>query len=227
MISKRDDRSKAPVGQRETLAERAARAAKREPGELFKTRTPRAGSIPAWVSGAAVLLLAAASPFLFCSPKKSSLDKRREVFVEVATLVNPLITDLKPFHAKILPSAQSEVMFLDEQIKACVAAEPLVERLSRASLPPDEAGRALSSGDGLREAASGFEAGLAECRAGGAAPENVSKCLLRCMRDWAALVRAVDQMRKEADWVGVRVESIAPLTKRGSAELGIRERPPG
>lgn len=141
------------------------------------------------------------------------MERRADVFVEVARSVNGPLSELKPIHAKIFPKDQGAIMFLDAQLRACVEAVPIVDRLSSAPYPPDERGRPLSAGDGVREATSDFLAGMKGCEARDAAPEVLSKCLLRCMSDWKSLVLAVDQMRKDAGWVGVRVESIAPLIK--------------
>lgn len=160
---------------------------------------------------AAGLLLAAG-----CAQTKSKMDRRKDVFADVALRVNDPIRALQPLHAQILPEGgTAPVMFLDAQLKACFEAEPLVGKLAGVQYPPDEEGRPLSAGEGVHHAAEGFQAGVRSCReAKDTAPEAVSKCLLQCMGDWASLVQAVTQMRKDADWVGVKVESVAPVKKR-------------
>jgi hypothetical protein len=151
-----------------------------------------------------------------CAQTKSKMDRRRDVFADVALRVNDSIRELSPLHAKILPEGgAAPVMFLDAQLKACFEAEPLVGKLEAVEYPPDEEGRPLSAGEGVRHAAEGFRSGVRSCKESkDRAPEAVSKCLLQCMGDWAALVGAVTQMRKDADWVGVKVESIAPVKKK-------------
>jgi len=180
---------------------------------MFKTRTPREGSLPLGLTLIIAAIFGVLLLSLRCSQTKSWMDRRKESFAAAARLVNGPIRELQPIHPKILPRDQGPIMFLDAQLKACFQAEPLVASLEALPIPLDEMGRTLSGADGVHEAAVGFRAGLQACRAGDAAPEAVSRCLLRCMGDWTSLVRAVDQMRKDADWVGVRVESIAPLVK--------------
>lgn len=162
--------------------------------------------------------LAAAGLFVAagCAQTKSKMDRRKDVFVDVAQRVNDSIRPLQPLHAQILPEGGSApVMFLDAQLKACFEADPLVGKLAGIQYPPDEEGRPLSAGEGVHHAASGFRSGVRSCKeAKDTAPEAVSRCLLRCMGDWASLVRSVEQMRKDADWVGVKVEPIAPVKKR-------------
>jgi hypothetical protein len=167
---------------------------------------------------ALALALAAASLLFGCARSKSWIERRRDTFLQIAALVNEPIQGLQPYNAKIMPSGGS-IRLVDTQLDACFEAAPRVAAIERAPLPPDDQGKPIPSAESLTRAAESFRAGLDECASGpakaktegraAARAEAVSQCLLRCMKDWSQLIRSVEHVRRDADWVGVRVEPIA------------------
>jgi hypothetical protein len=159
----------------------------------------------------ALAALAAASLLFGCARSKSWIERRRDTFVQIAALVNEPIQSLRPYHARIMPSAAS-ISLVDAQLDACFEAAPRVEAIERAPLPPDDQGKPIPSAEALTRAAESFRTGLGECKAGLGSDQGrgdrVSRCLLRCMKDWSQILRSVEHVRRDADWVGVRVESI-------------------
>lgn len=171
----------------------------------------------------ALTALAGVSLLIGCARSKSWIERRRDTFVQIAALINEPIRALQPYHARIMPSGGS-VMLLDAQLDACFEAAPRIEAIERAPLPPDDQGKPIESAEALTRAAASFRDGLTACKTSGAkaAPApgkggegaadrgaSVSQCLLRCMKDWSQILRSVEHVRRDADWVGVRVESIA------------------
>jgi hypothetical protein len=112
-----------------------------------------------------------------------------------------------------MPSGSSIRLF-DTQLDACFEAAPRIEAIEKANLPPDDQGKPIESAAALTRATESFRTGLSDCKAKPAVTaaeraESASQCLLRCMQDWSQIVRSVEHVRRDADWVGVRVESIA------------------
>jgi hypothetical protein len=171
-----------------------------------------------------VIAALAAAPLLFgCARSKSWIERRKDTFDQIAGMVNGPIRALKPFHFRINPSRGSSITHLDTQLDACFEAAPGVERIERLPLPPDDQGKPIPSVESLARAAESFRTGLSACRerrerrerqerqepkSGGARAESASECLLRCRQDWSQLLRSMEHVRRDADWVGVRIESI-------------------
>ncbi|HLM73758.1 MAG TPA: hypothetical protein VK459_13725 [Polyangiaceae bacterium] len=186
---------------------------------------PRGLSRAALAVVAVVAVLAAASLLFGCARSKSWIERRRDTFLQIAVLINEPIRGLQPYHVRIVPSSRS-ITLVDTQLDACFEAAPRIEAIERAPLPPDDQGKPIESAAALTRATESFRTGLSACkarRASGASgatgatgemtpaerAESVSQCLLRCMQDWSQIVRSVEHVRRDADWVGVRVESIA------------------
>jgi hypothetical protein len=164
-----------------------------------------------------------------CERGKSWIDHRKDAFTSIAAQINGPILDLQPYHTRILPREAGGVMFVDVQLGACVEAAPLVDKLASVDVPPDGETKALESAREMRTAAQAFGTGLKGCRPaeraqepaeagappseGGQAGESVSQCRLRCMQGWSTLVRSAERVRRDADWLGVHVESIASIKK--------------
>lgn len=171
---------------------------------------------------AILAVLAAASLLFGCARSKSWIERRRDTFLQIAALINEPIRGLQPYHVRIVPSSRS-ITLVDTQLDACFEAAPRIEAIERAPLPPDDQGKPIESAAALTRATESFRTGLSACKArrpngaNGAndemtpaeRAESVSQCLLRCMQDWSQIVRSVEHVRRDADWVGVRVESIA------------------
>lgn len=170
------------------------------------------------VIAAIIAAIAAASTLSGCARSKSWIERRRDAFVQIAALINEPVRGLQPYHARILPP-RGTVALIDTQLDACFEAAPRIEAIEKAPLPPDDQGKPIESAEALTRAAESFRTGLHSCKAGrqsdaGATDaaeraDAVSKCLLRCMKDWSQIIRSVEHVRRDADWVGVRVESIA------------------
>jgi hypothetical protein len=177
---------------------------------------------------AILAVLAAASLLSGCARSKSWIERRRDTFLQIAALINEPIRGLQPYHVRIVPSSRS-ITLVDTQLDACFEAAPRIEAIERAPLPPDHQGKPIESAAALTRAAESFRTGLSACkarRANGATgemtpaerAESVSQCLLRCMQDWSQVVRSVEHVRRDADWVGVRVESIAFIKTEENAQ---------
>jgi len=174
---------------------------------------PRGLSRAALAVVAVVAVLAAASLLFGCARSKSWIERRRDTFLQIAVLINEPIRGLQPYHVRIVPSSRS-ITLVDTQLDACFEAAPRIEAIERAPLPPDDQGKPIESAAALTRATESFRTGLSDCKAKPAVTaaeraESASQCLLRCMQDWSQIVRSVEHVRRDADWVGVRVESIA------------------
>lgn len=166
---------------------------------------------PARLRRIAFAALAAAALLSGCARSKSWIELRKDTFDQVAGMLNGPILALKPFHFRINPSPKIAITLLDAQLDACFEAAPGVEAIERLKLPSDHQGKPIPSVESLARAAESFRVGLSACRDArdaGARAESTSQCLLRCRQDWAQLLRSMEHVRRDADWVGVRIESI-------------------
>jgi hypothetical protein len=194
------------------------RSSRRPPGMFLRARTADAKGLSAWASGPrfVVLCLAAGTllAFAFGGRTGSPIDVRKRAFERVAQVVNEPLRELVPFHARIAPSGEGDMVLVDSVREACLDAAAHVKKIGALTFPPEVQGKALDSADAVRSAAGRFVEGIRDCPGEGAmaapGPNAGPTCVLRCMRGWSSLVGSAERLREDAAWLGVRVQPIAP-----------------
>lgn len=162
------------------------------------------------IAAAAVLQLSA------CEMKKNRMERRKDLYDGMGKVINGPIREMQLIHRRIIPrEGDAPVMFLDAQMRACYEADPIVEPIEGVQVPREEEGPALLSAEPVQLAAKSFREGLKPCKAAGKMPpEELSRCLLKCMGDWMTLVRSIEQLRRDASWVNATIESVTPPPKK-------------
>lgn len=163
---------------------------------------------------------AAASQLSACEMKKNTMERRKDIYEDIGRAINGPIRSMQLIHRRIIPpEGDAPVMFLDAQLRACYEADPIVEPIASVQVPKEENGNSLASAERVPLAAKSFREGIEPCKAAGSMPpEQLSKCLLRCMDTWMSLVRAIEQLRRDAHWVNAKIESVTPPQKDAGAD---------
>jgi len=167
----------------------------------------RLGVLALWAAAAALLGAGCGEE------KESRIERRHRAFKGVATLVYGPIDELRPFHDRIAEPGGGDVVLLDARWEACQKAAPIAARIADLPFPPDEEGKPLKAVETVRQRAGRFAESIRTCGGGqpGAAPPPPDPtCIARCVRDWSSLTHAVARLRYEAQYVGARVQPLAP-----------------
>lgn len=173
-----------------------------------------ARALAVFIATAAVLQLSA------CEMKKNRMERRKDLYEGMGKVINGPIREMQLIHRRIIPrEGDAPVMFLDAQMRACYEADPIVEPIEGVLVPREEEGTAPPSAERVQLAAKSFREGLKPCKAAvKMPPEELSRCLLKCMGDWMTLVRSIEQLRRDASWVNATIESVTPPAKDAGAD---------